>query len=190
MSLYELSIPNEFFAHDYTITHIGQLPMIFDITDGVDVPIKKEKNGYNYVSLKVKHIEYEELCDDFSKKKVSIRSKKFRLHRLLALQFIQKTKDDIFYNRDRVVIIDGNKDNLSLSNLIWMNSYESTAISIYRNKGLDSMIKYYLDNNDLMDMNNMIHILFDTKIIKNRLFKKRYILKETQRVLQNYLDNN
>ena len=46
MSLYELNIPNEIFAHEYTINHVHQLPMIYDVTEGKQIPIKTEKTGY------------------------------------------------------------------------------------------------------------------------------------------------
>ena len=188
MSLYELNIPNEIFAHEYTINHIHQLPMIYDATDGKQVPIKTEKTGYRYVSLKVKEIKYDE-TGDITRRSTIIKSKKFRLHRLIAMQYIPKTKDDIFYNRDQVIIINGNKDNLSTDNLIWMNRYESTGLSILKNKGMDRLYEYFIENDQVVDLNNLIHILFDTKILKNRIFKKRYLLKEIKRVSNNMLVN-
>lgn len=52
------------------------------------------------------------------------RSVNIGLPRLLAIHFIPRTNDDIIYRRNYVHFKDFDKDNISLDNLEWVNSFE------------------------------------------------------------------
>lgn len=80
--------------------------------------IKKKQlngNGYEYVSLAPK---------DQSENSISV-----SIHRLLAVNFIKKTEDDIKYNRCFVHFKDFNRANTKLSNLIWVSGIELRVLT-------------------------------------------------------------
>lgn len=72
-------------------------------------------NGYEYISLAPANS-----SDNF----VSV-----SMHRLLAVNFIEKSEEDIKYNRHFVHFKDFNRANTKLSNLIWVSGIELRVLT-------------------------------------------------------------
>lgn len=84
---------------------------IYRIADNRKVKSSINGNGYKYVSL-------------LTNKKKTNEYKSISLHRLMALVFIPRSKDDIKMNRVNVHFKDFDKDNITISNLEWLSSFE------------------------------------------------------------------
>lgn len=104
---------------------------IYRISNNKKVRISINGNGYAYVSLLTN-----------SKKANEYRS--ISLHRLMALMFISRSKNDISLGRDYVHFKDFDKTNISISNLEWVNPFELN-IKIASRYNDDSDVRECLD---------------------------------------------
>lgn len=99
-------------------------------------------------------------------------SKTFRVHKLVADNFIFKNGNDYIYQRNKVFNISRDKSDVGVDNLLWCNSNEINAAMLYIKCGIEKCVAYMTRHN--MDMAEMYHVLFDTGF-EYRIFKKRFI---------------
>ncbi len=159
MSILVTKHDNFMFAEPY---HIDQFGNIYD-RDYNDIDTFIDNKGYLAVKLNI--------CD----KDKNIRSKIFRVHRLVAYSYIIKNGDDYLFDRNKVFIIDRNKENVGVDNLLWCNSNEINAAMAYIKYGIEGCIKFMTKHN--MDIREMNHVLFDTGFQTKLFFRNRYIKK-------------
>lgn len=157
-------------ADSYYIDDCGN---IYDAHDN-KVEVFSDSRGYLSVKLKI----YELINNEGDEVKHSrVKLKQFKIHRLMAINFIPKTKLDNEYNRYKVFIKNRNKKDLRPSNLMWCNQYEINAIMYYssNNNDLKKCIHYMVDKG--FELGEMEHVIFDSGIIKQKFFRRRKLLK-------------
>ena len=173
-----LKLDNAFTSERYIITSDGK---ILDSYNNV-LDVGTDSRGYITVKLNVVI-----LNDDYDECNTKFKSKTYRLHRLVAQNFIIKNEEDYKYKRDKVFLLDRSKLNVGKNNLLWCNQREINSLMIFINKGLDECVDYMVDKN--LDIEEMEHVLFDSRYIKKKLFRRKYLQKllteSANRQLQN-----
>lgn len=112
-------------------------------------------SSYGRVFNKTRNIELQQHVSNAGYYRIALQTNQgqtrhFSTHRLVAIHFIQKTQDDIFYCRDTVNHIDTNKLNNCFWNLEWNTRSENSQY--YQNilkstSGLISPIEFITDPN-------------------------------------------
>lgn len=96
----------------YILSNYGRL---FNMTTGVELMMTKRPSGYIVANLK---------SDDNKNKNIYP-------HRIIANIFIPKTKEDIEEKRNYILFIDGDKDNLSYTNMKWVSLKTIRSLANY-----------------------------------------------------------
>lgn len=104
--------------------------------------------------------------------------KTFRIHKLVADNFICKNGNDYIYQRDKVFNISRDKTDVGVDNLLWCNYNEINAAMIYIRCGIEKCISYMTKHK--MSIDEMNHVLFDTGF-EYRIFKKRFVKKAIEK---------
>lgn len=157
MSMLLLKYGNFKFCHPYRIDHEGHI--YDDNNDIMDTFI--DNKGYPAIKLDI------QIEDDKMKSKI------FRVHRLVADNFITKSGNDYIYNRNKVFNINRDKNDVGVDNLLWCNSNEINAIMTHTKYGLENCIKFMTKHN--MEFDEMYHVLFSAGLEGKIFFRNRYI---------------
>ena len=125
--------PDAYFFADYIIWPNGA---IFNIRTGQYLNTHVIGDGYLSVTL-INHF------PDHTVKKDVL------LHRLVAINFIEKTAEDYYYDRNQVNHISGDKTDCSVENLEFANAKENVRHSIHT--GLSHIKSYYDVKSDIIE---------------------------------------
>ena len=100
------------------------------------------------------------------------RNKSYRLHRLLAYEFVKNSNVDYPVNH-----IDGNKFNISLKNLEWVSFSENIKHAYYT--GIKNKLTGYMNPNSKITQKD-VDIIYDTLVKFNGSVRKTYYELKTQ----------
>lgn len=157
-----LTLPDDYLlAKAYYICPDGR---IYD-DHSTEIEPYKDSRGYKSVKLQVNIIS----GYDDETPIIHQRTKIFRVHRLVAINFVYGRNP----LRDKVFIKDGNKDNVDARNLMWCTQQEINGLILYRENGIDDYIDYFLSKGT--PDKDVIDLLIRSGYLKHKLFKKHYI---------------